>query len=239
MTASRRKSRTRRNADEEKSVTDALREVPADPAIAALNDEPAPFGGDWELPQPSFTPNEPAGTALPAETGAQPMLAETELDSWMPVEPTVPPIIGDSIPAPDPLPEHDPEPEPEPGVDAVLYSGPGWAWLPTAQAEATREEMDLIVERGLGENAAETVTAFRHSRKRISDGARQLCAEVGQPEMAVLLLRRVSVFNEQARQERAVRGSGPQPAVPQGGRHARQPSLATPELHAGPERGAA
>lgn len=224
MTASRRKPRARRSADGERSITDDLRALPDDPGTATLSGQPAPSAVDRVMPQPSFTPAPVAVHEVPAP------VAQAPLGPWVPDGPMLPPVIGDSIPPPPPMPVHDPEPEPEPGTDTVLYSMPGWAWLPTAQREAEREELDLIAERGHGLNASEEATAFRHSRQNIARRARQLCADVGQPELAGVLLRRVSAWNEQAQRDRAARASGPQPAVPQGGRHARRPAPVLPDL---------
>ena len=190
--------KTRRDRAEEQAAIDRLSRRPAGDT----------FGGDYHMapPQPAYIPRPPA----PA--GDQPVLREDPLDFSVPVPPSLEPLIGDAIPAPGPYPEPEPEQETAPGTEAVLYSGPGWAFLPTAQRIAELDEMDLLVERGLGQNAAETATAFRHSRQRISAGVRQLCAEVGQPEMAGVLLRRVAQMNAQARQ-----GTGPQRRVFHGG----------------------
>jgi hypothetical protein len=160
----------------------------------------------FEIPRraaPSFTP------ASPAPTGAQPVLAEDPLDPSVPVPAAVAPLIGDSLPQAGPEPDPEPEPEPEPGADALPYTGPGWTRLLTTARLETGEWDDVaaIAERGLGENAAEAATAFRHSRKRIENGAWQLCEALGRPDLTGFLLRRVTELNAAA--NGGVRPAGP------------------------------
>lgn len=189
--------RTRRERAEERTVIDDLNERPAGGA----------FGGDYHMapPQPAYIPRPPA------PTGAQPMLAESPLDNWVPVEPSLPALIGDAIPAPEPQPEPEPELPLEYQVPAdaraVLWSGPGWAGrrMQALVREGAWEELPALVEKGLGENAAESATAFRHNAERITDAARQVCAALGAPHMTGTLLARVRDMTVTARQ-----GTGPQ-----------------------------
>ena len=189
--------KTRRERAEERTVIDELNERPAGDA----------FGGDYEMapPQPAYIPRPPA------ETGAQPVLREDPLDVSAPVPPSLPPLIGDSIPAPEPPPEPDPELPLEYQVPAdsraVLWSGPGWAGrrMEALVREGAWEELPAIVEKGLGKNAAESATAFRHNHERITDAARQVCAAIGAPHMTGTLLARVRDMTITERQ-----GSGPQ-----------------------------
>jgi hypothetical protein len=201
--------KTRRERAEEAAVIEELSRRPAGDT----------FGGDYEMApaQPLFTP---------APTGAQPMLAQGPLDSWMPVEPTLPAVIGDSIPAPEPPPEREPEVPPEYQVPqdarAMLWSGPGWAGrrMVALVREGAWEELPAIVEKGLGKNAAESATSFRHNSERIADAARRVCAEAGCPEQTGLLLRRVSEMNARLRQDTGPQrmafrtGGGPAPRRP-------------------------
>jgi hypothetical protein len=171
----------------------------ADEAITDLSRQPAgdKFGGDHEVPQPSYTPNPPA------PTGPMPVLPEDPLDPSVPVPPSLPPFIGDSIPQGAPEPAPAPDPGPGPGVLPVLYDRAGWALLLTDKRRRSGEWDDpaAIAERGFGENAAETATALRHSRQAIMAAAWRVCDAAGRPDLAGELLCRVAAMNEQARED--------------------------------------
>jgi hypothetical protein len=155
-------------------------------------------------PQPSFTPN-PA--AVTREHRAVPI---HPLDSYAPVDPWDGPMLADAIPAPEPEPEEIPVP-PEYRVPTdsrpMLYTGPGWAGrrMTARVRDGEWDEIPLLVERGLGRNASEAATAFRHSHERIADAARRVCTEAGSPEQAGILMRRVNEMTTAARG-----GTGPQ-----------------------------
>ena len=199
MSGMRRAPRkTRRERAEERTVIDDLNERPAGDT----------FGGDYEMapPQPAYVP------PPPAPTGAQSVLREKparRLGARPAV--TARPDRGRHSRAR----SRTPEPEPELPLEyqvpadarAVLWSGPGWAGrrMTALVREGAWEELPALVEKGLGENAAESATAFRHNAERITDAARQVCAALGAPHMTGTLLARVRDMTVTARQ-----GTGPQ-----------------------------
>lgn len=153
------------------------------------------------VPKPG--PRPAALTAPMPVAPARPYVPETRgispLDRGTPVWPGVRPVIGDSMP---PLP---PESVPEPGPvsvlpDSVPYCGPGWAGhlMSMRVRDGEWEELDLIVERGWGRNAAEEAAQRRHSRERLPRYAWELCAALGEPERAAELVHRVREFGAAA-----------------------------------------
>ena len=114
----------------------------------------------------------------------------------------LPPVIGDSL---DPRPSWEEPPEPEPGTSPVLYARRGWTKVLTAVRKRNGEldELDTLVEQGHGRNAAEYHTSLRHNRERTAEGAWQLCAELGCPDMFGALLNRVGQYAAAAQARRA------------------------------------
>lgn len=186
------KRRKRTYPYQAQSITDALAALPAEPEpylagprFTAVRPDPA--RATRIIPELSLPVN-----ASPEPAIGRPYVAGDPLESGTSIRPLVPPFIGDSLP---PLP---PEPEPvvvygpERAPSLTPYAGPGWAGLQMRRwiANGEWEELPAIVERGLGQNAAEAAAGFRHSRTTIAEGMRQLCAGIGRPDLAAHVLQR-------------------------------------------------
>jgi len=132
----------------------------------------------------------PAAPTSPFPAIARPCVPPGPLDRGVAVTIAEEPVIGDSLPA---LAAEAPAPPPAAMAllpDSVLCCSPGWAaHLMSARVRSGEwDELDLIVERGWGRNAAEEAAQHRHVRERLPDRARQLCAALGEPGKAGELL---------------------------------------------------
>lgn len=202
----------RQGAEDERSVTDVIADVPernfraaprhaptealqGSTLLASPTAEPlaAPDGG----PQPSWSPR-PARPnaetrAIPLPVGGRPYVRGRQLDKATPVTITAGPEIGDSLTVPAAGPAQAALFDAAPPRPTILpYTVPGWAGLQMSRwvTRGEWEELPAIVERGLGRNAAEAAAGFRHSRETIAGQVRQWFAANGNPDLADDLLRR-------------------------------------------------
>lgn len=170
--------------------------------LAAPTTEPLP---DAE-PVPSFEPRRPRPNAetrpIPLPVTGRPYFSGDPLDPATFVQPLTPPAIGDSMPAPVTGPPQAALFDAVPSRPlAVPYTAPGWAALQMSRWVIRGEWDDLHAEldQGVGRNAAEYRTAFRHSRETIAGQMRQRLAAIGRPDLADMVLRRTHEFNLAAR----------------------------------------
>lgn len=118
------------------------------------------------------------------------------LDLTVPVEVTVPAVIGDSLPYPEFPEQAAPEPE-APGTLPVLYTGPEWTRALCLARLRSGEWGDYreVAERAHGTVAASAATAHRHVSEAIMTAAEQFCRETGRPGEVDLLLRKIRSLN--------------------------------------------
>lgn len=149
--------------------------------------------------QPSFTP------AAVAMTGPQPALGRPYVDPGEPPRPLVFEAVAAVIPLPEPMTAEEaarladgppPQPADAPGNSVVLYSQEGWTRALSSYRIRTGEWDDwpADVEQGLGRNAAEEATSYRHSRQGIASAWRQTCIGSGHPDWIEQGLRRIHEY---------------------------------------------
>lgn len=200
---------------DERSVTDAIADVPesnfrvAPRHAATVTREPtrllaAPVAEP--APAPSFEPRQPRPNAetrpIPLPVAGRPYFGGDPLDPATFVRVTSAPAIGDSLPAAVTGPAQAALFDAAPSRPlAMPYTAPGWAALQMSRWVIRGEWDDLHAEldQGVGRNAAEYRTAFRHSRETIAGQMRQRLAAIGRPDLADMVLRRTHEFNLAAR----------------------------------------
>ena len=152
-----------------------------------------------DVPRPAFNPKD-----ANRQTGAMPALGDPYAAQPADIAPAIFKTLVASLPAGDPVPplqlgppvlvEGEPY-NPARGPRIELYARPGWTAVPNRDREAEIDAMKVIVERGMGSNAAEEATALRHARQAIPRAARTLCSLFGESHLVHALLRRVEHFN--------------------------------------------
>lgn len=195
------KRRKRTYLYQAQSITDALAALPPEPEayLAAPTFTPVrpdPARATRTIPELSLPAN-----ASPEPAIGRPYVAGDPLESGTSIRPLVPPFIGNSLPPLPAAPRAEPKSLAGPGASPVLYAGPGWAGRLMNLRVANREWEDLpaIVERGLGQNAAEAAAGYRHSCTAIAEGMRTRCAVLGRPDIAERVLRRAQELVDTAR----------------------------------------